>query len=258
MPLRYYTAGPSRCPGCAGPDFPNKHPSCSFITCCVKKRNLEVCGECPDFPCPKFKTEEEYPAGEGDPLHTRRIERSCRICNSIKEHGIERFVQQQRRRIRLLERMINDFDDGRSQELLLQGSGCARSGGSGKFLGGGRARENPDGPYPAERRQSQSQDSQRPPRRRSLPRRVSPLIRETGHPGFHHRVTEGGGFLTTKDTRTAKHEPTTGYCLPTTALAGSFGVGVEVDHPPVLHDPERRAGGLGHAHSPLGGPPQGA
>lgn len=35
--------------------------------------------------------------------------------NSIKEHGIEWFVQQQRRRIRLLERMIGDFDDGRSK-----------------------------------------------------------------------------------------------------------------------------------------------
>jgi hypothetical protein len=35
--------------------------------------------------------------------------------NSIKEHGIERFVQQQRRRIQLLERMIADFDDGRSR-----------------------------------------------------------------------------------------------------------------------------------------------
>ncbi len=35
--------------------------------------------------------------------------------NAIKEHGIERFVQQQRRRIKLLERMIEDFDDGRSK-----------------------------------------------------------------------------------------------------------------------------------------------
>ncbi|MBP7049418.1 MAG: DUF3795 domain-containing protein [Phycisphaerae bacterium] len=57
---RYYTAGPSRCLGCAGPDFPNRHPSCSFITCCVKKKGLEVCGECPDFPCSKFKSEDEY------------------------------------------------------------------------------------------------------------------------------------------------------------------------------------------------------
>jgi hypothetical protein len=111
---RYYTVGPSRCPGCAGPDFSKKRPSCSFITCCVQKKNLEVCGECSDFPCPKFKSEEEY----------RQVKESssyptCRKImpnlNSIREHGIKRFVQQQRRRIKLLERMIEDFDDGRSR-----------------------------------------------------------------------------------------------------------------------------------------------
>ncbi len=37
---------------------------------------------------------------------------------SIKEHGMDRFVKQQRRRIRLLERMIVDFDDGRSRSYL--------------------------------------------------------------------------------------------------------------------------------------------
>jgi len=111
---RHYTAGPSRCPGCSGPDFSNKHPSCSFITCCVKKRNLEVCGECPDFPCPKFKSEGEY----------RQVKESSSYppyrkvlpnLNFIKEHGIEKFMPQQRKRIQLLERMIQDFDDGRSR-----------------------------------------------------------------------------------------------------------------------------------------------
>jgi len=33
----------------------------------------------------------------------------------VKEHGIQRFVEQQRTRIRLLEKMIADFDDGRSK-----------------------------------------------------------------------------------------------------------------------------------------------
>jgi hypothetical protein len=111
---RYYTAGPSRCPGCAGPDFSDKHPSCSFITCCVKKRNLEVCGECPDFPCPKFKSEEEYrQVKESSSYPTYR--KVLPNLNFIKEHGIKRFVAEQRRRIRLLERMISDFDDGRSK-----------------------------------------------------------------------------------------------------------------------------------------------
>ena len=111
---RYYTAGPSRCPGCAGPGFLNKHPSCSFITCCVKKEHLEVCGECPDFPCPKFKTDEEYrQVKESSSYPTyRKVMPNLRF---IRERGIERFMEQQRRRIRLLERMIDRFDDGRSK-----------------------------------------------------------------------------------------------------------------------------------------------
>ena len=111
---RYYTAGPSRCPGCAGPDFFSKHPSCSFITCCVKKQNLEVCGQCPDFPCPKFKTEDEYQQAKDSSSYPpyRKVMANLK---AIKEHGIKTFIQQQRRRIKLLEKMIAGFDDGRSK-----------------------------------------------------------------------------------------------------------------------------------------------
>jgi hypothetical protein len=114
---RYYTVGPSRCPGCGGPDFPNKHPSCSFITCCVKKKGLEVCAECPDFPCPKFKSEEDYRQVKESSSYPP-YQKVLPNMKAIKEHGIERFVQQQRRRIRLLERMIRDFDDGRLRSYL--------------------------------------------------------------------------------------------------------------------------------------------
>jgi len=111
---RYYTAGPSRCPGCAGPDFSSKHPSCSFITCCVKKRGLEVCGECPDFPCRKFKSEEEYGQVKESSSYPP-YKKVLANLNFIKEHGVEEFVEQQGRRIKLLERMLADFDDGRSK-----------------------------------------------------------------------------------------------------------------------------------------------
>jgi len=113
---RYYTVGPSRCPGCCGPEFFSKHPSCSFITCCVKKRNLEVCAECSEFPCSKFKSEEEY----------RQLKESSSYpsyknvmpnLSFVKEHGIGRFAEQQKQRIKLLERMIASFDDGRSRSL---------------------------------------------------------------------------------------------------------------------------------------------
>lgn len=114
---RYYTQGPSRCPGCAGPDFFSKHPSCAFITCCVKKKGLEVCGECSDFPCARFKTEAEYQqAKESSSYPSYKV--VMRNLDAIREDGLAQFMTQQQKRIRLLERMISDFDDGRSKSLF--------------------------------------------------------------------------------------------------------------------------------------------
>jgi hypothetical protein len=111
---RYYTAGPSRCPGCGGFCFCDKHPTCSFITCCVKNKKLEVCAECSDFPCAKFKSAEEYKQVKESSSYP-----SCKkvLPNLyfIKEHGIIKFIEQQKIRIKLLETMIGKFDDGRSK-----------------------------------------------------------------------------------------------------------------------------------------------
>src|SRR4030042_3514292 len=114
---RYYTKGTSICPGCAGLDFFNKHPSCSFITCCVKKKNLEVCAECSDFPCSKFKSKEEYQQikeSSSYPSYKKVIPN----LNFIKQHGIIKFIEQQKERIMLLETMIEYFDDGRSRSFF--------------------------------------------------------------------------------------------------------------------------------------------
>jgi hypothetical protein len=94
---RYYTVGSSRCPGCCGSGFFNKHPSCSFITCCVKKKNLEVCADCSDFPCSKFKSNEEY----------QQLKESSSYPSNKK------II-----RIKILETMIKNFDDGRSRSYF--------------------------------------------------------------------------------------------------------------------------------------------
>lgn len=114
---RYYTVGPSRCPGCCGPDFFNKHPSCSFVTCCVKKKNLEVCAECSNFPCSKFKSDEEYQQLKESSSYPS-YKKVMPNLNFIKKHGIEKFVRQQKKRIKLLETMIENFDDGRSRSFF--------------------------------------------------------------------------------------------------------------------------------------------
>jgi len=111
---RYYTVGSSRCPGCCGPDFFNKHPSCSYITCCVKKKKLEVCAQCDEFPCSKF---ESWLVGGGECDSFLTHKKAHPNLNFIREHGIEKFIEQQRRRIRLLETMLKNFDDGRSKSF---------------------------------------------------------------------------------------------------------------------------------------------
>jgi hypothetical protein len=105
---RYHTAGSSRCPGCAGPDFFEKHPSCGHITCCVKKRELEVCSQCDEFPCSKFES-----WADGDSFVTHK--RTLFNLDSIRREGLEGFVEQQGKRIGLLKTMLEEFDDGRSK-----------------------------------------------------------------------------------------------------------------------------------------------
>jgi hypothetical protein len=114
---RYYTKGTSRCPGCAGPDFFHKHPSCSFITCCVKKKGLEVCAECSEFPCSKFKSDEDYQQVKESSSYPS-YKKVMPNLNFIKEHGIKNFLEQQRKRMKLLKTMIENFDDGKSRSFF--------------------------------------------------------------------------------------------------------------------------------------------
>jgi len=119
---RYHTMGSSRCPGCAGQNFINKHPSCSFITCCVRRRGLEVCAECSDFPCSKFRSDEEYQQAKESSSYPS-YKKVIPNLNFIEEYGIEKFIEQQHKRILLLERMIKDFDDGRSKSFFCKSAG---------------------------------------------------------------------------------------------------------------------------------------
>jgi len=114
---RYYTKGSSRCPGCCGPDFLNKHPSCSFITCCVKKKGFETCGECSGFPCSKFKSDKEYQQLEQSSSYPP-YKKVMSNLNFIRENGVKKFIEQQQQRMRLLEIMLEKFDEGRSRSFF--------------------------------------------------------------------------------------------------------------------------------------------
>lgn len=110
---RFYTEGKSRCPGCCGPDFFKVNPGCSFTICCVKKKNLEVCSECPAFPCEKFDDWFGNKAYDSWLTH-KKAEPNHQF---IKKHGLKEFIKQQKQRMNLLEKMLRDFNEGISKSF---------------------------------------------------------------------------------------------------------------------------------------------
>lgn len=106
---RFYTNGASRCPGCCGEGFFDKHPSCPFVTCCFKKKGLEVCAQCDEYPCAKSEKE----IGQKDSFITHR--KVLHNLAAIRECGLESFMEQQTQRIAILENMLQQYDDGRSK-----------------------------------------------------------------------------------------------------------------------------------------------
>ncbi|MFX0099889.1 MAG: DUF3795 domain-containing protein [Candidatus Hodarchaeota archaeon] len=108
----YYTDGPSRCPGCCGPGFQEKHPSCGTITCCVQKHELDVCGFCETFPCSKFDPK-IVDGGEYDSFISYKNLYGNMLF--IRENGMGKFVERQSTRIKFLEKALKEYNDGRSK-----------------------------------------------------------------------------------------------------------------------------------------------
>ena len=112
---RYHTEGSSRCPGCCGEGFWQKHPSCGFITCCVKQRNLETCAECVDW--------------EGCERLAKNLAAAERVdsfisygpladnLTFIQKQGIAEFARLEFEKQEFLRYLIDNYDEGRSKSF---------------------------------------------------------------------------------------------------------------------------------------------
>ena len=109
---RFHTKGDSVCPGCDGPDFKSKHPSCGFVTCCIVKKGLEICSDCKEYPCHKFDPERQ---GHDSFVTHKKVFPNLEF---IKSKGIESFIDQQRTRMDILHDFLTRFDDGRSKSFF--------------------------------------------------------------------------------------------------------------------------------------------
>jgi len=112
---RYYTKGESRCPGCCGADFWQKHPTCGFITCCVKQRNLETCAQCVDWAeCKKVAR-----LLDSAKYHDSFLSHKPVVANFafIQKYGIEAFARLETEKQKLLKKLIDNYDEGRSKSF---------------------------------------------------------------------------------------------------------------------------------------------
>jgi len=107
---RYQTTGISKCPGCGGPDFHLKHPSCSVITCSKKHDNIEYCYQCSEYPCNRYNG----PCKADSFISYRNV-----VSDFIKadKYGLEQYIISLNDKMRILEYLISNYNDGRSKSF---------------------------------------------------------------------------------------------------------------------------------------------
>jgi hypothetical protein len=77
-----------KCEACRGPFDSHWNPECKIMPC-AKKRGLQYCFQCPDFPC---KVLNEF-SSDGIPHHKRTVEN----LRKMKKNGIEAWIAKQKR-----------------------------------------------------------------------------------------------------------------------------------------------------------------
>lgn len=104
---RYQTEGTSKCPGCGGPDFHLKHPTCAVITCNKKHENVEFCFQCSSYPCEKYK---RISPVDSFISYKNVIDDFNKAKNDIK--GYKKLLNE---KIKVLDYLLKNYNDGRSK-----------------------------------------------------------------------------------------------------------------------------------------------
>jgi len=106
----FQSSGASKCPGCMGPEFNLKHPSCGIASCCVKNKGFETCADCSEMPCERLKG---WDLGDSFISHKRSLEN----LRFIKQKGLSSFLDHQKTRQEVLEKLLTTYNDGRSKSF---------------------------------------------------------------------------------------------------------------------------------------------
>jgi hypothetical protein len=104
---RYNTEGSSKCPGCGGNEFYDKHPSCKVINCSLRHGNIEFCFECTEYPCERYET-----IGEKDSFISYK-----NVKNNLQKakKDLQKYLIELDERKVILEKLIKEYNDGVSK-----------------------------------------------------------------------------------------------------------------------------------------------
>lgn len=94
------------CGGCG-----NGNQSCKIAKCSIEQGNIEHCYECKHYPCEKYQHIDEY-----DSFITHRRQRSD--LEKAKRIGVEQYNFEQQEKIRILNYLLSDYNDGRRKNFF--------------------------------------------------------------------------------------------------------------------------------------------
>ena len=97
------------CSGCFKDSF--CAVQCPMVRCSINHGNLQHCFECPEYPCRHYDGFDGY-----DTLVLHRNQR--KDMQKAKEMDIDAYTAEQRRKVGLLEKLIENYDDSRNQVLF--------------------------------------------------------------------------------------------------------------------------------------------
>jgi hypothetical protein len=107
----YNSKAESRCGGCKSAQ--RMKVGCPFITCAVKKKELDFCWQCSESKtCEKWLSHRDA-SKTGDSFKCyQTLEADIAF---ILQHGIDAFWHQQEERVLILRAMLDEFNEGRSK-----------------------------------------------------------------------------------------------------------------------------------------------
>ena len=106
----YYAKGSSRCPGCGVTGYQQGTSSCGLLNCCLRKGS-DYCYSCVEYPCRRFQN-----ADTGfDSFITYRNQLSD--MEKAKDIGLEAYTQALKRKMGILQLLLEHYDDGRHKSF---------------------------------------------------------------------------------------------------------------------------------------------